>query len=159
MTDQPTPVTALLDAFGAVTELFATFDDHQWRVESLCPGWDSRDIAIHIAAVEDLLLGHAPGAFEESVPFHQIVDFAASAASLSDADLLNLFTSTLAKRADEVRTYTAEDMDKPSMTPVGRKTYGRFMEIRTFDIWVHEQDVRRPLDLPGHESGPAAEVA
>jgi uncharacterized protein (TIGR03083 family) len=31
------------------------------------------------------------------------------------------------------------------------------MDIRVFDNWVHEQDVRRPLGTPGHEDGPAAE--
>jgi hypothetical protein len=45
------------------------------------------------------------------------------------------------------------------MTPVGPGTYGSFLEIRVFDCWVHEQDIRVPLGLPGHEGGPAAEVA
>jgi hypothetical protein len=45
------------------------------------------------------------------------------------------------------------------MTPVGPGTYGRFMDVRVFDFWVHEQDIRVPLGMPGHEDGPAADVA
>ena len=33
------------------------------------------------------------------------------------------------------------------------------MAVRVFDFGVHEQDMRRPLGLPGHESGLAAEIA
>jgi hypothetical protein len=33
------------------------------------------------------------------------------------------------------------------------------MAIRVFDYWVHEQDIRGPLGMPGHESGPAAAMA
>ena len=49
--------------------------------------------------------------------------------------------------------------DEVSWTPVGVQTYGRFMAIRSFDFWVHEQDIRVPLGRPGHTSGPAAELA
>ena len=49
--------------------------------------------------------------------------------------------------------------DEVSWTPVGVQTYGRFMAIRNFDFWVHEQDIRVPLRRPGHTSGPAAELA
>ena len=33
------------------------------------------------------------------------------------------------------------------------------MAIRSFDFWIHEQDIRVPLRRPGHTSGPAAELA
>jgi uncharacterized protein (TIGR03083 family) len=33
------------------------------------------------------------------------------------------------------------------------------MQIRVFDCWVHEQDVRAAVGRPGHEDGPAAEQA
>jgi hypothetical protein len=31
------------------------------------------------------------------------------------------------------------------------------MEIRVFDNWVHERDIRVPLGIPGDDSGPTAE--
>ena len=39
--------------------------------------------------------------------------------------------------------------DEQTLTPVGPGTYGLFMEIRVFDCWVHEQDVRRAVGRPG----------
>ena len=44
--------------------------------------------------------------------------------------------------------------DKYPMTPAGHATYARFMQIRIFDCWMHEQDIRRALDRPGNLSGP-----
>ena len=34
------------------------------------------------------------------------------------------------------------------MTPAGPDTYGRFMRVRTFDCWMHQQDVRHALSRP-----------
>ena len=44
-------------------------------------------------------------------------------------------------------------------TPAGKDTYGRFMRIRAFDCWLHEQDIRDAVRCPGGEDGPAAELA
>ncbi len=46
-----------------------------------------------------------------------------------------------------------------SFTPAGQDSYGRFMRIRTFDCWMHEQDIRDALGRAGHEAGPAVELA
>ena len=48
---------------------------------------------------------------------------------------------------------------RPSWTPVGEKTYGRFLEIRVFDFWVHERDITTPLGWPTDDTGPRAEIA
>ena len=52
-----------------------------------------------------------------------------------------------------------ETWNAEGFTPAGRDTYGRFMRIRTFDCWLHEQDIRDALDRPGGEAGPAAALA
>ena len=43
------------------------------------------------------------------------------------------------------------------MTPTGPGTMLDFLSIRILDCWVHEQDVRRAVDRPGHLSGGPAE--
>src|SRR5262249_31949539 len=45
----------------------------------------------------------------------------------------------------------------PANTPIGPADYRRFMQIRVFDCWVHEQDVRDAIARPGHEGGAVAE--
>ncbi len=53
---------------------------------------------------------------------------------------------------------TQADFDAPSWTPAGRdETYGRFMRIRHYDCYLHEQDIRLALGLPARES--AADLA
>ena len=52
-----------------------------------------------------------------------------------------------------------DDFSAPSWTPIGQADYRRFMQIRVFDCWVHEQDVRDAVGRPGHEDGPVAEQA
>jgi uncharacterized protein (TIGR03083 family) len=52
-----------------------------------------------------------------------------------------------------------EAFSKPSWTPVGQADYRRFMQIRVFDCWVHEQDVRAAVGRPGHADGAPAEQA
>ena len=49
--------------------------------------------------------------------------------------------------------WTQEDFDAPSWTPAGRdETYGRFMRIRHYDCYLHEQDIRLALGLPLRET-------
>ena len=52
-----------------------------------------------------------------------------------------------------------EEFDAPTQTPVGVAPYRRFMEIRVFDCWLHEQDIRSAIGRPGHEDGPCAEMS
>ena len=41
-------------------------------------------------------------------------------------------------------------------TPTGPGTMTDFLAMRILDCWVHEQDIRRALDLPARTTGPAA---
>jgi hypothetical protein len=47
-----------------------------------------------------------------------------------------------------------DEWNAESFTPAGKDTYGRFMQIRVFDCWLHEQDIRDAVGRPGHETGP-----
>ena len=51
-----------------------------------------------------------------------------------------------------------DEWNAESFTPAGMDTYGRFMQIRVFDCWLHEQDIRDAVGRPGHETGLAVEV-
>lgn len=152
-------IALLNDCMDSVDELLASLNDEQWGVQSYCPDWDVRGVAMHLAAVEHMLAGDEPGSWTESVPFNKVGDYVAGVSDLSNADLLASYRETIAARRAEMAGYTEEQLALPSMTPVGPQTYGRFMAIRVFDYWVHEQDIRGPLGIPGHESGPTAAMA
>ena len=145
--------------FASVDELLGGLTDEQWAVPSLCPAWTVRGVVGHLGGVEHMLLGEEPGSMTESIPLDRVGEWLAGGETLGDEAFLARYRDTVAARSAELDSLTAEQLECPSLTPVGPGTYGRFMAVRVFDYWVHEQDMRVPLGLPGHESGPAAEMA
>ena len=63
------------------------------------------------------------------------------------------------RRRQELGVLGPSDFARPSWTPVGPGSYGRFMEIRVFDFWVHERDISTPLGRPTDDTGARAEIA
>ena len=145
--------------FASVDELLGGLTDDQWAIPSLCPAWTVRGVVGHLGGVEHMLLGVEPGSMTESIPFGKVSEWMAAVEGMSNAELLARYRETIAARTTELASLTVDQLERPSLTPVGPGTYGRFMAVRVFDYWVHEQDMRVPLGLPGHESGPAAELA
>ena len=77
----------------------------------------------------------------------------------SHADLLADFRAITAERLASLRAMSPADFNAPSWTPAGNATYARFMQIRIFDCWMHEQDIRAAAGIPGNEGGAIAEQA
>jgi uncharacterized protein (TIGR03083 family) len=157
--NQRPAVEQLARCKASLDDLFDGLDHDQWATPSLCPGWTVRDVLVHLGAIEHMLAGEPPGSMAEALPFHKVGEWMHEVAGTSDADVLARYRDVMATRRDELEAMTDADFDRPCMTPVGPATYGRFMDVRVFDFWVHEQDIRVPLGLPGHETGSAAETA
>ncbi|MCW2799787.1 MAG: hypothetical protein JWQ70_1259, partial [Aeromicrobium sp.] len=62
-------------------------------------------------------------------------------------------------RVTELAAMTDDDFEAVGDMPTGRSSYGRFMEARTFDVWIHERDISVPLRLVGQDGGQPAEMA
>ena len=78
------------------------------------------------------------------------------------ADVLDRFRSVTAERRAVLTAMSDDDWNAPTMTPAGPDSYGRFMRIRIFDCWMHEQDIREALSRPSSDAeldGPAARHA
>lgn len=148
----------LEECMRSTHSLLAGLDDADWSTPSLCPGWSVRDIVQHLAGIEELLLGWWPDG-DKPPPFDRFTEYLAFASGATPAEILVRFGDTLDARRIELARRTADDFAAVSWTPIGVATYGRFMEIRAFDFWVHEQDMRVPLARPGHRDGPAAASA
>ena len=147
---------AALDSFEAFT---SDLTEDEWATQSLCPDWTIHGLVAHIAAIEHMMAGWAPTSLDEPVPFEKAGEFMAEVADLSGADLHARASEIFATRRAELAALTDEQFDTPANTPVGPQTYGRFLAIRIFDVWVHEQDARMPLGKPGNAGGPVAEQA
>jgi uncharacterized protein (TIGR03083 family) len=79
--------------------------------------------------------------------------------SWSGERLLARFRELTGARLRRLRAMRAEDFAAPTQTPIGPGTMRDLLNIRIFDAWVHEQDIRRAVGRPGHLEGPVAEHA
>ena len=145
--------------WSSLQSLLDELSADQWSTQSLCPDWDVAGVVMHLVAVEEMLLGRPPSEFAERLPFDELAGFTEAMSKLTHSELAEKFRTVTAARKAELAAMSDEDFATPVMTPVGPGTYGRFMDIRVFDFWVHEQDIRTPLGLPGHEDGAATSLS
>jgi uncharacterized protein (TIGR03083 family) len=159
-------VAQLEEEWEALAELGRSLDDGQWSAPTPCPGWPVSAQYAHVVGTESMLLGRPNPEVDPGAPdhvknpiggFNEVWVTALSARSR--AEVLDAFDEVTAARRAQLAAMTEADFDAPSWTPVGQADYRRFMQIRVFDCWVHEQDVRDAIGRPGHETGPAAEQA
>jgi uncharacterized protein (TIGR03083 family) len=159
---------ALIDmleaTWASVADLAAALTPEEWRTATDCPGWDVRSQVAHLVGTESMLAGRPTPEHPGEYPAHARNDIGrfnehwiADAGSLSDEELLARFRDLAAERVAALRQLPPEDWEKEGPTPVGQAPYRRFMEIRVFDCWAHEQDIRIAVGRPGHEEGPAVD--
>lgn len=151
-------VDHLNQCYDSLLALLASLDEKQWQTPSLCPGWTIHTVVAHLTGVETALVGWSPDG-DTPAPFHLIGPFMKDVASMSGAGLHDRFRRVTDERRAELAVLDDGYFAQTSWTPVGVQTYGRFMEVRVFDCWVHEQDMRVPLGIAGHEGGPAAAMS
>jgi uncharacterized protein (TIGR03083 family) len=159
VTDLARTRACLLQSYDAIEDLCGRLDTQQWQVQSLCPDWTARDVVEHLAMMETVMAGWVPSTAEELPDFARVGPFTEEMKPLSDADVARRVTEIFAVRRGDLARLTQDDLDLPSWTPVGVKSFGRFLEIRVFDFWVHERDITTPLGWPTDDSGPRAEVS
>jgi uncharacterized protein (TIGR03083 family) len=159
------PVIELLErSWASIATLLRDLDDGDWDRPTELPGWSVRDVVSHMIGTERMLLGDpapdAPSDVGDHVrnPIGEFNEaWVAARRSAPGAQVRDEFEQVTARRLEELRALPTEGWDEVGFTPEGQGPYRRFMEIRVFDCWEHEQDIRRALDRPGHLDGPVAE--
>ena len=159
MTDLATIRSSLEQCYDAVESLSSRLNSDQWQAQSLCPDWDMRGVIAHLGMMERVMTGWLPGSPEEVPPLDRIGPFFEEAAGLDDKDFAARITDIFAARRADLSGLREGDLDRPSWTPIGPRSYGGFLEIRIFDFWVHERDITTPLGWPSDDAGARAEIA
>ena len=163
--DEKDRVVELLGSeWSVINDLMSDLDDETWSRPAL-PGWTVHDVLAHLIGTERALAGTMfPDVAGQDVGAHVRNDIGRaneawilSLRDRSNADLLADFRAVTADRLATLRAMSLEDFNAPSWTPAGQATYARFMHIRIFDCWMHEQDIRKAVGIPGNEDGAAAE--
>ena len=159
-------VEALIGEWSAIRELVSTFDENDWDSQTPCPGWSSRDIIAHIIGTESMLAGEQAPASRGNTPSFVRNEIGELNQAWIDhfrgaeaAELVEQFDQITRSRAETLRAMADEDFHAESWTPEGKGTYARFMRIRIFDCWMHEQDLRDAVSAPGGMDSPAATIA
>ena len=160
-------VAALTAEWAAIDALLAALPPGDWTRPTCLPGWRVTDVVAHLIGTESALAGEeAPAGGDVRALPHVRNDVAAfneqwvqALRDTAPEEMLARFRSVTGRRAAHLEKLTQADFDAPSWTPAGPDTYARFMQIRGFDCWMHEQDIRAAVGVPGHEDGPCAEIA
>lgn len=160
---QASTVEALTSVWASLDSLLSGLTDSQWREPVPVPGWDVHATVAHIFGTEAMLLGIEPDVTVDVTAMEHVhnpigamnENWIASYDRASPDDMLAAFRRFTGERATLLESMGDEEWNTESFTPAGPDVYSRFMRIRVFDCWTHEQDIRAALRLPGHESGPA----
>ena len=149
--------TALEACYTAIEGLCAELSDAEWKAQSLCPDWDMRAVVQHVASIEAVMAGWLPEDDATPPPFEKAAEFLEG--TDDPAVLVEKVRAVFADRRRDLTALSAADLDRPSWMPVGPGTYGRFLEIRVFDFWVHVRDITIPLGRMTDDGGLPAELA
>ena len=167
--DRDAAVSGYVDALENIRSLAQTVDLARWHDATDLPGWDVQDEFAHVTSIESTLLGRSDPDHEpdfEALPhvgddwvkrhMERGVDLrrqrAASAVREELVEVVGLRLTEVAALPDDPEALVPGVLGKP-------RPLGGIVMIRAFDIWAHEQDVRRALDLPERLTGPAADAA
>ncbi len=157
-------IEQLGDVWDTLLSLGAGLSDDEWSRPTSCPGWPVAAHYAHVVGTESMLLGRPEPDAEAGRPDHVRNDIGAfnerwvvALAGEPREAVLERLAEVATARKQALSAMGEGDFVAPSWTPVGEAPYSRFMQIRVFDCWVHEQDVRDAAGRPPREVGPAAE--
>ncbi|GAA2708457.1 MULTISPECIES: maleylpyruvate isomerase family mycothiol-dependent enzyme [Streptomyces] len=162
-------IDAWTHSVESVNELVKPLAESDWNRATECPGWSVRDVVSHIIGVECEMLGeprpihtlprdlrHVTDEFSRYIEVQ--VDVRRCHTALEMTSELEL---TIIRRSRQLRG----EHRSPQATvrwPLGsgtERTLERTLTMRAFDVWAHEQDLRRALGVPGNLDSPAAAIS
>jgi uncharacterized protein (TIGR03083 family) len=159
-------IGSLASVWSTIADLCRGLDEASWDTPTECPGWSVKDNVAHLIGIESLLLGEPTPDVEVGDAPHVRNDFGRnnevwveSFRAQKGDDVLAAFEAVAARRLEVLRAMSRAEWDAETFTPEGPAPYRRFMVIRVFDCWYHEQDIREALDVPGGLEGPVADIA
>jgi len=158
----------LVEAFAHTTQ--AVIDlGHGCGVQDLaqpteCPGWTVHDQISHVVGVESWLEGHKDPRVD--LPHYEHIrndlgkriEYAVEVRrGRTGAEVVAELENVLAQRLSTLRDPMLTDSSVIA-GPFGPDLAATVLLLRTFDVWVHEQDIRSALGRPGDLDSPAASV-
>lgn len=139
--------------------------DDQWDLVTQCPGWSVKDQISHLVGTERWLLGETqpPGPSSEYAHVKNSLGsfnerWIEARRSEPGNAVLKEFEEVTSGRLAQLRSFAPDRFDEVGPSPIGEVPYRVFMEVRAFDSWVHEQDVRLAIEKKGGRGGRGEEI-
>ena len=156
-------VDLMEQVWNSIGALCSPLTEDQWKTPTDCPGWTVQDQVSHLVGAESSILGNPRPDHTPTDTGHVKNDVGQSNEVVVDyrrpwpgQKVLEEFRDLTGQRIKLLRGMTDEEFAAETQTPIGPGTVTEFVRIRIFDAWVHEQDIRRALDLPGELEGQVA---
>jgi uncharacterized protein (TIGR03083 family) len=169
--DKSDVLTGLFAVWDSIDALLDGLPEDRWQAATPLPGWCVQAVVSHIIGTESFLEGIAPPQPDIDVSALEHVRndigvmnecWVRHLSGESGAGVLERFRTVTGSRRKALTSMSDDDWNALTPTPVGPESYGRFMRVRVFDCWMHEQDIREALHRPSSRDeldGPAARLA
>jgi uncharacterized protein (TIGR03083 family) len=169
--DKSNVLLGLFVVWDSIDTLLEGLPESGWQAATPLPGWCVRAVVSHIIGTESFLQGIAPPQADIDVKALEHVrnDIGAMnecwvrhLSGESGRSVLEHYRAVTGKRREILPAMSDDDWNAPTPTPAGMDSYGRFMRIRVFDCWMHEQDIRMALQRPSSDdelAGPASQLS
>ena len=166
MGPQQSEVVALLDeTWRSTADLCGGLDEAGFLTATDLPGWTVKDLLSHILGTERTLRGEAPPDIEAGGD-HVRNDLGAfnerwveSLRSSSGAEVLAQFREVTGAQVADRSQLSPDELAALVPTPFGEMPLEQWLDVRLFDCFSHEQDIRRALHRPGNLDGALARRA
>lgn len=169
--DKPDVLSGLFATWDSLDRLLTGLSERQWQTPTPLPGWCVHDVVAHIIGTESVLHGiNTPDADIDVTTLGHVRNDVGVANECwvrhlsreSAAEVHQRFRAVTADRRKRLTDMSTDEWNAVTPTPVGADSYGRFMRIRVFDCWMHEQDIRVALQKPSSDAeldGPASQLS
>ncbi|MFF0475146.1 maleylpyruvate isomerase family mycothiol-dependent enzyme [Streptomyces sp. NPDC004284] len=151
----------------AIAELVQPLVESEWNRPTPCIGWSVRDIVSHVIGMETEMLGDPRPI--HSLPrdlYHVRSDFARYMEVQVDVrrhhtspEMTSELEYILIRRARQLRNENRSPEHLIRAPLSAEQTLETGYRDRAFDVWVHEQDLRAALGVPGNLDSAGALVA
>ncbi|GFG63909.1 hypothetical protein MKUB_13990 [Mycobacterium kubicae] len=164
-------LSSLFSVWDGIDAMLVGLSEDQWLASSPLPGWDVKALVAHMIGTESFLAGvSAPQPDIDVAALDHVRNdigvmnecWVRHLREHSGTDVLARFRAITSERRNALEGMSDRDWNAVTATPVGPDSYGRFMRVRVFDCWMHEQDIRVALNRPSSDDDlgvPAAQLA
>ncbi|WP_244413635.1 maleylpyruvate isomerase family mycothiol-dependent enzyme [Streptomyces hygroscopicus] len=159
-------IDAWTHSIEAITELVTPLVEGEWNRATGLPGWSVRDVVSHVIGLECEMLGDPRPIHTLPRDLYHVRSESARRMEVqvdvrrhhTAPEMLSELEYTVIRRSRQLRNESRQP-DAVVRSPLGEDRSLEFvLHQRAFDVWVHEQDLRRVLGKPGNLDSPGAYV-